>query len=164
MASGKSSVGKKLATLLGFEYIDLDKYIEHKIGLPIRQIIDRQKESGFRAIEAEALRDVIIMHKLTEKDLVLSLGGGTLSISGIQYILLEDTTLVYLKASEKELKHRLDLDKDTERPLLNTDFEELLKKRECDYKLAHITIDTDNKSIEQVAHTIYDIVKKECRR
>ena len=62
MGSGKSSVGAELATLLGFEFIDLDCYIEEKIGLSIKDIFEMQGEEGFRAIEAEALRDVVVMH------------------------------------------------------------------------------------------------------
>ena len=78
MGSGKSSVGVRLATCLGYEFIDLDYYIEKKIGLSIDEIFKEQGEDGFRAIEAEALRDVVIMHKLTAENLVLALGGGTL--------------------------------------------------------------------------------------
>ena len=92
MGSGKSSVGAELATLLGFEFIDLDCYIEEKIGLSIKDIFEMQGEEGFRAIEAEALRDVVVMHTLTHKDLVLALGGGTIAIKGVRHLILEDTT------------------------------------------------------------------------
>ena len=158
MGSGKSSVGAELATLLGFEFIDLDCYIEEKIGLSIKGIFEMQGEEGFRAIEAEALRDVVVMHTLTHKDLVLALGGGTIAIKGVRHLILEDTTCIYLEASPKTLMARLEGEG---RPLLDENMESLLKAREEFYREAPISIRTDDYTVREVAQIAAEKLKKE---
>lgn len=160
MGSGKSSVGAELATLLGFEFIDLDCYIEEKIGLSIKDIFEMEGEDGFRAIEAEALRDVVVMHTLTQKDLVLALGGGTIAIKGVRHLILEDTTCIYLETSPKTLRARLEGEGEG-RPLLDENMENLLKAREEFYREAPISIQTDDHTIREVAQIAAEKFKKE---
>lgn len=162
MGSGKSSVGVRLATCLGYDFIDLDNYIEKKIGLSINEIFKEQGEDGFRAIEAEALRDVVIMHKLTAEDLVLALGGGTLSIGGVSHLILEDTTCIYLKASEETLKRRIEKRNDGLRPLWDAKtLHQLYKSRKDLYESAPICVDTDGLSEDEVAEKVSNLIKKE---
>ena len=72
MGSGKSTTGKDLAKALGYQFIDLDEYIEEKYQAKIAEIFEKEGELGFRKIEREALKEV-----LTTTNIVLSLGGGT---------------------------------------------------------------------------------------
>ena len=72
MGSGKSTTGKDLAKALGFEFIDLDDFIEQKYQTKISEIFEKEGELGFRKKEREALKEV-----LTSTNIVLSLGGGT---------------------------------------------------------------------------------------
>ena len=153
-------MGAELATLLGFEFIDLDCYIEEKIGLSIKGIFEMQGEEGFRAIEAEALRDVVVMHILTHKDLVLALGGGTIAIKGVRHLILGDTTCIYLEASPQTLKTRLE-GEGKGRPLLDENMESLLKAREEFYREAPISIRTDGYTIREVAQIAAEKLKKE---
>ena len=160
MGSGKSSVGVRLATCLGYEFIDLDYYIEKKIGLSIDEIFKEQGEDGFRAIEA--LRDVVIMHKLTAENLVLALGGGTLSIGGVTHLIFEDTTCVYLKANEETLKRRIEKSDNKIRPLWDTEtLSQLYKSRKDLYESAPICVETDDLSEEEVAEKVAKLIKKE---
>lgn len=162
MGAGKSSVGEKLAALLDCEWVDLDSYIEKKIGLDIPEIFDFQGENGFRAIEAEALRDVMVMHLLTHTDMVLSLGGGTLQIGALRDYILENSLCIFLKASPETLRKRLK-ESGVRRPVLegDADLEKLLAEREKAYSLAHWTIQTDDLNIEQSAQKACDIIKRE---
>lgn len=161
MGAGKSSVGEKLAALLGYEWVDLDAYIESKIGQSIPEIFKEKGEDGFRAIEAEAIRDLLVMHILTGTDMVLSLGGGSLEIGALRDHILENSLCLYLEASEKTLSERLGKDL-CGRPVLEkcTDMGELLQKREKNYKLAQETVRTDELNVEQVAQAAYDIIKR----
>lgn len=162
MGAGKSSVGERLAALIGCEWVDLDSYIEKKIGMDIPGIFDFQGENGFRAIEAEALRDVFVMHLLTHTDMVLSLGGGTLQIGALRDYILENSRCIFLKAYPETLRKRLQESK-VRRPVLegDTDFEKLLEERERTYSLAQVTIRTDELDIEQTARRAFEIIKRE---
>ncbi len=160
MGSGKSSVGEKLAARLDCEWVDLDAYIEKKIGLSIPEIFDFQGETGFRAIEAEAIRDVLVMHILTHTDMVLSLGGGSLQIGALRDYILENSQCFYLQTSMQTLMERVGADVSS-RPVLAgcQDPKALLAEREANYKLAHRSVPTDGLTVEQVAEKIYDIIK-----
>lgn len=159
MGSGKSEVGARLASLLGWDFVDLDPYIEHKTGRKIADIFNEGGEAEFRAIEMEALRDVTVMHTLTHKDMVLALGGGTITINDAKRIILSETTCIYLKASADTLRARISPSEGT-RPMLKEDFGPLLEKREKLYVQAPISIETDGLTIEQVADKAMKLIKE----
>lgn len=73
MASGKSSVGKKLAKQIDLPFIDLDNYIEEKYNSTIRSIIYDKGMNEFREIERDSLETVINKNK----NVLISVGGGT---------------------------------------------------------------------------------------
>ena len=50
MATGKSSVGRRLAIVLGYDFLDLDTLIAAEAGMPISQIFTSQGEGAFRAL------------------------------------------------------------------------------------------------------------------
>ncbi len=72
MGSGKSTAGKRLASILGWSFIDLDTCIEEYSGMSIPEIFAKFGEEHFREIESELL----ISHK-TDLKTVISTGGGT---------------------------------------------------------------------------------------
>ena len=147
MGSGKSSTGSELAGLLGWEFIDLDEYIEGKIGRSVGEIIAQDGETRFRAVEAEALRDVVIMHRLTGENLVLALGGGTIMTPSVRRLILEDTLCVYLKTSFGHLKKRLS---------------EVRwgPERQSVYEKAALTVVTDGKTPHEVAEEIRPLIEE----
>lgn len=153
MGCGKTSVGRALAERLGWEFIDLDEYIEHKLGRSISTVFATEGEEKFRAVEAEAVRDVIIMHQLTGTDLVLALGGGTLTIAPVQPLILEQTSCVYLRATADSLREWVK--GSTDRPLLaSADFDALLQSRIPIYEKAGTIIDVDSLSYDDVVNTL----------
>lgn len=143
MGSGKSTAGRELAALLEWEFIDLDEYIENKIGRSPEAIIEQDGETRFRAIEAEALRDVVIMHQLTGRDLVLALGGGTIMTTSVRRLILEDTFTVYLQTSEPELRRRKAPGEGRWDP-----------ERIPVYELAALTVPTDGKTPRETAEEV----------
>src|SRR5689334_14980044 len=71
MGSGKTTVGRALATLMGWHFVDLDQVIEAREGRSIREIFETRGEAEFRRIEHEALA---VCGEMNET--VIALGGG----------------------------------------------------------------------------------------
>lgn len=74
MASGKSTVGPRLAARLNRRFIDLDRVIEAETGLSIAELIAREDEERFRRIESEALREAA-----SREAAVIAPGGGAVT-------------------------------------------------------------------------------------
>ena len=73
MGAGKTTVGRLLAPLLGWRFLDADHVLTERTGLLIPELFERHREVGFRALEAEVVESL-----LTETKIVLALGGGAL--------------------------------------------------------------------------------------
>ena len=112
MGSGKSTSGKKLASLLGWSFIDLDKRIEEHTGLTIPEIFSRYGETFFRNVETEILRSL-----KSHVNTVISTGGGTPCHDDNMDYMLETGLTIYLKLTPDQLKNRLSGSKG-ERPLI----------------------------------------------
>src|SRR5579872_4545847 len=77
MGSGKSTVGRLLASQLAWHFSDLDTEIERHTGSPISQIFDQKGEAVFRDIEHECLARILGSASERDARMVLALGGGT---------------------------------------------------------------------------------------
>lgn len=139
MGCGKSSVGRKLSRLLSLPFVDLDDYIEEREGRSIRDIFESEGEASFRKMELEALREILFQESASEpnqdagepgedspqtdypqaKDMILALGGGTLTTPECAELVAEHTFCIYLKTSADELFRRLESESAT-RPMLNS--------------------------------------------
>ena len=112
MGSGKSTVGKKLASALSLPFIDLDRKIEETAGKTIPQIFSQDGEEVFRRTESEVLRSVN-----PQEGIIVSTGGGT-PCHGTNMDYMHETGLtVYLKMTPDQLAFRL-LESTTVRPLI----------------------------------------------
>lgn len=158
MGSGKSRVGKELAEALGWEFVDLDRYIEHKMDQSIPELF-QGGEMRFRAIEAEAVRDLITMHQITGENLVLSLGGGTLTIKPLVPLILEHSQCVFLRTDLDTIISRLGTNSKS-RPLFHDKYkvETLLDERTPIYESAHHTVRTDGKTPGEIATEIKGLI------
>ena len=121
MGSGKTTTGMKLALLLGWPFIDLDRSIEEVTGLTIPEIFSRHGEAWFRKVESETLEN---LRSLTRG--VISTGGGTPCYRENMDYMLKTGLTIYLKLTPVQLKSRLSRS-NGERPLIkNLDDEALL--------------------------------------
>lgn len=158
MGCGKSSVGRRLSELLCCSFMDLDDVLVEREGKNIPEIFATEGETAFRHMELKALEHIINIDGI-----VLALGGGAVMTEECADLVKEKTLCIYLKASVETLLERLD-GKAAGRPMLadadlRTRIETLMEKRSSTYeKTAHITIDTDGKSIEAVASDIISIL------
>jgi shikimate kinase len=112
MGSGKSTAGKKLASSLGWEFVDLDKKIEEITQLTIQEIFAEKGEDYFRNLESEMLQS---LH--SQSDMVVSAGGGTPCFGDNMDFMLDTGVTIYLKLTPGQLRSRLAGSKQ-ERPLL----------------------------------------------
>ena len=114
MGSGKSTVGKLLADKRSVPFIDLDTYIEDRLGMSINEIFKEKGEIFFRKQEHQLLKEILEK----KEEIVLALGGGTPCYGNNMDLVLDHSAHVfYLKLSIGELAKRLKSDKD-QRPLI----------------------------------------------
>ena len=138
MGVGKSTIGKKLAKKLKYNFIDIDKHIEKKEGSSINVIFKDKGEDYFRKIENE-----ISLLELKKTNSVISLGGGAFLNKSIRKSAKKLSISFWLDINTNELIKRLK--KTKKRPLLNKkDVSDTIKRMylerkriysEADYKI-----------------------------
>ena len=152
MGSGKTTVGKVLADFLGCPFMDLDDLVVKKAGKSIPDIFAQDGEPAFRQLEAQVLRKTV--EKYAESTAVLALGGGAVLAPASAALLHEKTVCIYLRASLETLLTRLE-GETAGRPLADASLADRLAAREPIYEeTAHVIIDTDGLSPDEVADEI----------
>ena len=152
MGSGKSTVGRLLADALGCPFLDLDDLIVKKAGKSIPQIFAEDGEPAFRRLEARLLRQTV--EKYAETTAVLALGGGAVTTPASASLLHEKSVCIYLRATLDTLQSRL-AGETAGRPLADDAMASRLAEREPIYEeTAHVIIDTDGLSPDEVADEI----------
>ena len=160
MASGKTSVGKKLAKKLDYEFIDLDDLIEDKENESVSELFKAKGEVYFRKQEAFYLKELLS----SKKNAILSVGGGTPCYSGNMETILnsENSMSIYLKATIPTLVEKL-MRKKAKRPLIAhiesdeamTEFiGKHLFERVQFYSKAQIKVAVDGKSKDEIVEDI----------
>ena len=184
MGCGKSSVGRRLSELLCCSFMDLDEVIVERAGRSIPEIFATDGEAAFRKMEQQVLQDIIASaerhsvpeapsHPIENSTIVLALGGGAVMQEECERMVHEDTVCIYLKASIDTLLSHLEGEA-AGRPLLNnpsvmsSEVEtshlrerilDLMAKRSATYeRTAHHIIDTDGKTVEDIATEIIEIL------
>ena len=165
MGSGKSTIGPILANTVGWDFYDLDKIIEDKVGLKVTEIFEKFGEEYFRKIEKDTLHELIL-----KGNIIVSLGGGTIANLDNLNLVKKTGKLIYLKTSPGIIYERLRFKRD--RPVLNLDgtinldknqfvekISKLMNTRNKYYNQADITIDTDNISIGLTVDKIVKLLR-----
>ena len=160
MGSGKSSVGKRLASTLNYGFIDLDAQIEMKESMTISKVFSEKGEIYFRKREIQVLNDLI----LSDKQSIIATGGGTPCYGNVMNFLTseEKVITIYLKTSLDILSERLFIEKD-KRPLISHIQDEISMKdfirkhlfeRSFYYNQSSLAIDTNTKSVDEIVKEI----------
>ncbi|HEX7195781.1 MAG TPA: shikimate kinase, partial [Candidatus Limnocylindria bacterium] len=110
--SGKSTVGRLVADRLGRRFIDTDELAGRRIGMPVAAYIERNGEAGFRAVEAEAVREACAV-----RGAVIATGGGAVLEPLNRWELWHHGTVAWLDPPADMLLERLRAD-DVARPTL----------------------------------------------
>ena len=145
--SGKSTIGKQLATQLGYIFIDLDEYITLKENKTIPQIFQDKGEDFFRMLETHYLNKIIIENakENPNKKAIIATGGGTPCFNENMLEMLKNGFCVFLDIDLDVLIFRSQADTKNIRPLFinktNQEIQELIsnlyQKRLKYYEKAH---------------------------
>lgn len=153
MGSGKTTVGKILAELLNYTFIDSDDEIERLEGKTISDIFAQNGEAYFRQRETETLKTLC-----KNVDSVISTGGGAVLKEENVELLKQNGYTVYLKVTPKTVIERLK--NDTTRPLLarpdrDLAVTELIKQREPFYiSASELSVNAED-TPEMIAQNIF---------
>ncbi len=156
MGVGKSTIGKKLARRLNFEFIDLDEIFEEKYKISIDSFFRKYDEELFRKMEHD-----LLLSTFDKTNTVISTGGGTPCYYDAMNKINRQGFSIYVKMLPSAIAYRLSQAK-RKRPLIgNMKNEELsnfitksLKKREPVYQKASLHINGLHVDIEKLAEKI----------
>jgi shikimate kinase len=156
MGSGKTTLGRKLASKMDYEFIDLDHKLEQQVELSIAEYFSFFGEDAFRKLESEVLKKT-----LYPENVVISTGGGLPCYFDNMDWMKTNGKTVYIKLSPKTLADRLETGKE-ERPLLQDKhgddlvlfIEQKLAEREKYYSQANIIADGLSLTAERLEQII----------
>lgn len=158
MGSGKSSVGRRLATRLGLPFYDADDEIEAAAGLKIAEIFERYGEPYFRDGERR-----VIQRLMDAGPCILATGGGAFAQEETRQRILDKGLAIWLDVPVPILVERTA--RRGHRPLLNQGspreiLERLLAERQPAYAQAHLRVQTDQTPHTRAVDSIVRLLKE----
>lgn len=154
MGTGKTSLGKLLATKLGRPFVDIDKKIEDETQLSIPMIFEQFGEEHFRELEKTAVKELS-----TRRGLVIATGGGTIKDEENLNLLKNSGVMICLTAEPEEILYRTA--RRGERPVLDgggnerlETIKKILAERKEFYDRADYFVDTTDWSPIQIVDDI----------
>ncbi|MBC7236214.1 MAG: 3-dehydroquinate synthase [Chloroflexi bacterium] len=160
MGTGKSSVAREVARLLGRPFVDMDERIEERAGMTIPDIFRRQGEAAFRELERAICRELA-----AQQGLVIATGGGALVDAENRRAMMRNGLVICLDCDVEELLHRLRGDEG--RPMLWSEdsavgseqkLRALWAARRPAYAEVPHHIDTSYRSLKQVVAEVLALV------
>lgn len=165
-ATGKTTVGRRLAAKLGRRFVDADEYLESTVKMTVAQIVARCGWEDFRKRETE-----VITRLSDQKDIVVATGGGVVLDPENIRMLKNTGQVVWLHADADTIISRMKQDRKTKtlRPRLSDEIaspddevKQILAQRMPLYQQAsHTTVNTDNKSVEEISDQILKYLSEE---
>jgi shikimate kinase len=149
MGTGKTSVAHALAGLLHFQVVDTDELVERQAGKRIRDIFQQEGEARFRAYEGE-----VVDRLRGRRRLIIATGGGVAANPDNLASLKSHALIVCLWASPEAIWQRVR--HQSHRPLLEdpnplAKIHRLLAEREPFYRQADVLVNTEVRSVREVA-------------
>ncbi len=161
--SGKSAVGRRLASYLGLKFVDIDDLIEEGQGAPISDIVKSHGWGHFRKVERNTIEEIS-----KEDRIIVAPGGGAVLDTDNVKALRKNGFIIWLQADKQTLLKRLNQDPgtNTRRPTLtgkgtSEELKEVLSLREPIYRrVSDIQIDTSTLDVDSVVERVLAIVDK----
>ena len=152
MGAGKTSVGRLVADQLRLDYLDTDELIQSRTGRTINDIFAKDGEPAFRALEHQVTEELA-----TRERTLIATGGGLPTRPENLDSLKKHALVVCLWASPEKIWERVK--NQTHRPLLHgpepqKKIRDLLAAREQYYRQADVLINTDIRSVREVAQQV----------
>ena len=159
MGSGKSTIGALLSKKMNMKFIDIDSKIEAIEKQTISQIFKLKGEKYFRAIEVESIISVL---NSKEKELILSLGGGSFLNEKVRKNVKSNSFSFWLNWKPSTIINRIR--KSSKRPLIqglnDQEIEKMMLDRNKYYAKSNYKIDCDNHKKNEIINKIVSILKK----
>lgn len=155
MGTGKSTVGRLVAEILHFDFVDTDHEIERRCGMTVRAVFEQHGEPVFRDWERRLVAE-LAGHSKT----LIATGGGLPAQPGNMELLKRHALVVCLWASPEAIYARVRAH--THRPLLNDAdplgrIRALLAEREPFYRQADVLVNSEMRSAREVAlHVVHE--------
>lgn len=160
MGSGKSVVGSNAARNLGWDFADADQLAEKAMGMTISEAFASRGEEYFRRTEETIVLDLLDQPAVAGTGMVLSIGGGAVTISRVHERLALEPLVVLL---DQDIEVCLRRAQNGRRPLAADPerFRKLHAARQVIYReLARFTVDTRGKSVQHVADDVIRIARE----
>lgn len=158
--AGKSTVGRRVASLLNWDFIDTDEVLAERAGMPVGQALASYGEERFRQLESEALRAAASRERV-----VIATGGGIVISEANRTFLREEGLAVYLRVSvetawQRIQDHLSSAGEHAYRPLVagpdgQQRLRDLLAARAAWYEQAPVHLTTDDLAPEGAAHQLF---------
>lgn len=152
--SGKSTIGPLLARRLGCPFVEMDELITDTSGLTLDQLFELQGERYYRRLEQDTVRTILARGEPA----VVAAAGGVVNETATWRMLLEQTTVVWLRASPEDHWSRVVAQGDkrpmADHPAAMEELRSILEAREPVYGQARITVETSWKVPEEIVRTI----------
>ena len=159
MGSGKSTIGALLSKKMNMKFIDVDSRIETIEKQKISQLFKLKGEKYFRALEVKTILSLL---DSKEKELVLSLGGGSFLDEKIRKNIKNNSLSFWLNWKPSTIIKRIR--KSSKRPLIqglnDQEIEKMILDRNKYYTKSDFKIDCDNHKKNQIVDKIVLILKK----
>lgn len=156
MATGKSSVGRGVAARLGYQFVDLDDWIEAEAGMRIPEIFSTRGEAAFRALESR-----MVERAARRTGCVVATGGGAIVNPRNLEALKRSGIVIALTADPHTILSRLGAGED--RPMLwggpkAERIRQLMQERASAYAQADLTVDTSARSVDEVVEQVLELL------
>jgi XRE family transcriptional regulator, aerobic/anaerobic benzoate catabolism transcriptional regulator len=157
--AGKTTIGKKVARRLKWNFIELDERIEKAAGLTLQNIFEVQGEDYYRSLEKQTLLDFL----MDVKPSVIAAAGGIVAREDTYDLLRRNCITFWLKANPAD--HWSRVLKQDPRPITNypnafTQLQNLLRQREPLYAQADFQVDTSQLKISESVARIQELAKE----
>jgi len=152
MGAGKTSVGRKMAEIMGFSFVDADEEIINAVACSVEDIFEKYGEDAFRDVEER-----VISRLLQEGPMILATGGGAFMNPRIRALIAAGAISVWLRAELDVLVRRTK--RRGGRPLLKNKnhkdtLEALINERGPVYAVADIVIDSTDEGADATAKLV----------
>jgi shikimate kinase len=161
--SGKTTIGHRMADLLGWSFVDTDDVLAEHMGMPVGQVLVEYGEEHFRQLESEVLHDLADGARM-----VISTGGGMVISEANRTFMREKGMMVYLRVGvDTSWKRMQEASVQIARPLVAGEhgrqrLQDLYMARRKWYEEAPIQIDTEQGTPNELARRLIAAVMAVC--